>query len=177
VRVSVCEGEAPTITFPKLRLEGFVVTLPAATPVPESAIVSRLPDPLLVIVRVPLAAPADCGLNITVKDALCPAESVIGKLKPDALNAALLAVTWLMVTSDVPILVRVSERVWLVPLCTFPKLTLAGEAVRSSDCEFWDCEPDFPELNPWHPIMNAEAAKAIEKTRKLRAGKWLMFEF
>ena len=116
VRVSVCEGEPPTTTFPKLRLVGFVVTLPAATPVPESAMTSELPDPLFVSVRLPLAAPEACGLNTTVKVALCPAESVSGRVNPAALKAALLAVARVIVRSEVPVLVRVSERVWLVPI-------------------------------------------------------------
>jgi hypothetical protein len=150
--------------------------VPVVTPVPARAIVSGFSAPLFVNVRLPLADPVDCGLNATLKVAVCPAESVRGRFNLLTLKVALLAVTCVIVRSAPLVLVRVSESVWLLPVCTLPKLRLAGAAVRPDVCEFC-CGELFAELNPWHPIMDAKAAKAIAKTKNLRAGKWLMFEF
>ena len=82
VRVSDKVVLLPTCTLPKLRLDGFAVTAPAVTPVPDSETLSVGLDPLLMIARFPLAAPADCGANVTLNVALCPAGRVSGMLNP-----------------------------------------------------------------------------------------------
>jgi hypothetical protein len=67
----------------------------------------------------------------------------------------------------------------VVPTWTLPKAMLAGAAVKSPACGlcglFWD--PEFDELNPWHPIKAARAVKASRRNGDLRAGKWLIIEF
>jgi hypothetical protein len=60
----------PTCTLPKLRLVGFDPNVPAATPVPESGIVKVGFDAFDVTVTLPLTAPADGGVNETLKLAL-----------------------------------------------------------------------------------------------------------
>jgi hypothetical protein len=77
----------PTVTLPKARLVGFDPSTPGVTPVPDSGIVSVGLDAFEVMLTLPLTLAADCGANVTLKLALCPAVSVIGavipvKLKP-----------------------------------------------------------------------------------------------
>ena len=76
----------PTITLPKLRLLGLDPNAPGATPVPASGIVTVGLDAFEVIVIAPLALPADVGVNVALKVALCPAASVTGAAVPLRLN-------------------------------------------------------------------------------------------
>jgi hypothetical protein len=79
-----------------------------------------------VTVTFPLAVPAVCGVNPTVKVALWPAVSVMGALIPLRLNPLPLTVTWLMLTLLPPVLVIVSEAVCWLPTLTLPKAWLDG---------------------------------------------------
>jgi len=80
-----------TGTLPKLRLLGLEPSAPAAMPVPEIGIVSVGFEAFDVIVTLPLAAPAEVGLNATLKVALWPAISVTGVAIPLRLNPVPLA--------------------------------------------------------------------------------------
>lgn len=57
----------PNVTLPKFTLVGFAVSAPAATPVPESGILSGELDALETMFNVPLAAPALVGAKVVVK--------------------------------------------------------------------------------------------------------------
>jgi hypothetical protein len=46
-----------------------------------------------VIATLPLKLPADCGANVTVKEALCPGVNVTGVVIPETLNPVPLAAT------------------------------------------------------------------------------------
>jgi hypothetical protein len=81
----------PTCTLPNARLAGFGLSVPSATPVPETGIVKFGFDPFDVIDTDPLTAPAAVGANFTVNEVLCPAFSVIGSVNPAMLNPAPLA--------------------------------------------------------------------------------------
>lgn len=60
------------MTLPKVRLDGLADNVPAAAvPVPDSGIDSGEFDASDVIVRLPLALPADFGANVTVAVVLC----------------------------------------------------------------------------------------------------------
>ena len=73
----------PTVTFPKLRLDGFAPRRRVdAVPVPLKGITSGEPGALLVIEILPLALPADVGENVAVKEVFCPAFSVSGVDNP-----------------------------------------------------------------------------------------------
>jgi len=72
-------------------------------------------DALDVTARLPVALPPDVGENLTLKLTLWPALKVIGKLKPLAVNAALVVVAAEIVTLVPPELVRVSASVWELP--------------------------------------------------------------
>ncbi len=69
----------PTNTLPIPRFAGVTVNCEVAVvPVPETEIVNDGLEPFEVIVTLPLAAPAVCGVKITLKARLCPAASVSG---------------------------------------------------------------------------------------------------
>jgi len=80
----------PTVTVPKLRLEGDTPSCagpgpapdPELDPVPVSAILVGDSGALLLTEILPVEAPAACGAKVTVKETLCPAETVTGKLIP-----------------------------------------------------------------------------------------------
>jgi hypothetical protein len=72
----------PTVTLPKLRLVGFDPSAPGAIPVPDNGMVRVGLDAFEVTVTLPLTLPADAGVNVTVKPALCPAVSVTGVVIP-----------------------------------------------------------------------------------------------
>ena len=60
----------PMVTLPKLRLVGFAPSVPGVTPLPDSGMLKVGFEALDAIVRLPLALPADDGLNDTLKVAL-----------------------------------------------------------------------------------------------------------
>jgi hypothetical protein len=106
-----------------------VTPFTAGCPVPLSAIVAAL-EALLLIVTVPLAAPATVGSNPTVSVAVCPGFNVNGVLIPDAENPAPLTATPLIVSTVVPDDVTVTVCVMAmfspcVPNATFVELRLS----------------------------------------------------
>jgi hypothetical protein len=125
VRVSDAAWLLPVWTLPKLTLDGLAVSDPAATEVPASAVFTVALEALLEIAIFPDALPADCGENTTVKLVLCPAGIVNGKLKPVMLNPGPVGVTWLTVTLEPPVLVRVSGKPCDLPMGVLLKLMLA----------------------------------------------------
>lgn len=84
---------APSNTLPIARFAGVALNCAAAVvAVPVRAIAKLGFAPLDVMAILPLALPADLGVNVTVKFALCPAASVTGvdsplKAKPMPLAA------------------------------------------------------------------------------------------
>ena len=68
-----------------------------------------------VMLTLPLAAPLAVGANNTVNDVLCPAFKVTGTVRPLRLNPLPLAEAAEMVSALPPVLVRVSERLLLLP--------------------------------------------------------------
>jgi len=93
VKVSDSDWLLPTVILPKLRLLGFDPNAPGATPVPDRGMLSVGFDPFDVIVTAPLALPADAGVNVTLKVALCPDVSVTGAVIPLRLNPVPLIAT------------------------------------------------------------------------------------
>jgi hypothetical protein len=80
---------------------------------------------LLVKVNVPLADPAACGLNVTVKVALFPAGIFAGSVIPLNAKCELLLLAELMVTSA-PLAVSVPCAVPSAPTATLPKFKVVG---------------------------------------------------
>lgn len=128
VTVSDSELLLPTVTLPKLRLAGFAPRVPGATPVPDKPIASVGFEAFEVSVTAPLALPAAVGVNTTLKLVLCPAARVIGTVTPVRVNPLPLTPTCEIVTLVPPVLVIVSDRDWLLPTVTLPKLKLVGLA-------------------------------------------------
>ena len=73
-----------------------------------------------------MADPPDCGLKVTLKDALCPAARVTGKLSPPMVKPSPETLAWDTVTSEPPELVSAAARVCPWPTCTLPKFRLEG---------------------------------------------------
>ena len=91
------------------------VSVPDATPVPDSGMLKVEFEPFDVMLTLPLAAPLAVGLKRTVNDVLWPAVNVRGKASPLRLNAAPLAAAAEIVRLDPPELVSVSDRLVLPP--------------------------------------------------------------
>jgi len=88
VRLPLSGALDPSTTLPKLRLVGDTAKVPAAVPVPESAMPSGDLGALEVKAALPLELPVDCGAKATEKVALCPVPSVSGKVKPPRVKLA-----------------------------------------------------------------------------------------
>src|ERR1700722_11364339 len=131
IRLPPREELDPTVTLPKLRLVGDTANWPVAVPVPERAIVSGELDAFDPPDRFPLAVPALVGAKVAVKVTLPLGVSVSGKVNPLIENAAPVRLACEMVTADPPVFVSVSDKVELVPTCTFPNPRLVGFAVSA----------------------------------------------
>ena len=111
--------------------------------------------------KLPLALPAAVGLNTIWKLAFCWGAKVRGKVNPVVLKPGPVTVTCVIVTLELLVLVKTSVWLCAVPVCTLPKLTLAGaaESVPAAvTVRVW--VEDFPTLMPWQPSMVARASKA-----------------
>jgi hypothetical protein len=116
VRLPVKAELDPTATLPKLRLLGETTKVPAAVPVPESAILSVEFDAFETTDNVPLVAPALVGVNVAVNVTLWPAARLTGKLfNPLIEKAAPVTFAAEMATVDPPVLVTVSDKLVLLP--------------------------------------------------------------
>lgn len=102
--------------------------MPAATPVAESAIFTGLVPLSFVRAKLPFTAPADVGLNTTLKVTLCPAASAKGTFKPVVLKPVPVTPACVMLMVDPLVFVSKSDWLWLVPTCTFPKVMATGAA-------------------------------------------------
>ena len=91
------------------------VSVPGATPVPDSGMLKVEFEPLEVMLTLPLAAPLTLGENSTVNDVLWPAVNVRGKASPLRLNPVPLAAAAEIVRLDPPELFRVSVSDFEVP--------------------------------------------------------------
>jgi hypothetical protein len=100
-------------------------------PVPDSEIVNLESDALEITATLPLAVPAEVGRKTAPKVKLCPGIRVSGRLSPLRLKPAPVTGAWVTFTLVPPVLVSVSDKVWLLPTCTLPKLS--GEVVADSD--------------------------------------------
>ena len=120
----------------------------------------------------PLELPEDCGSKMTLKDVLCPGVRVRGVVNPLMLKPAPVTVTCVMVKLVPPVLLSVSDWVWLVALGTLPKLTLAGTALRAPGRGV----PVLREfgllvLSPWHPSIVARASATASVFQRAARGR------
>jgi hypothetical protein len=138
----------PGCALPKLKLAGDTANCACASQVPDNGIVeldSEVPwcrtralalgldavnDALLLTDSEALMGPVEVGANVTLKTAFCDGDKTKGREGPVTWNAGLLTAACVTVMFVDPELVKVSVLVWVLPLKTLPKLTLAGEALN-----------------------------------------------
>ena len=120
----------PTCTLLKFTLVGLTDNAAGVAPEPVRPTLRLGLDALLLIVRLPVEAPAAVGLNVTLSDADCPAASVNGRLGCATANPAPVRLTWLIVPLEPPELVIRTVLVELVEVVTEPKSTLNGDALN-----------------------------------------------
>jgi hypothetical protein len=102
VRVPCSVLLLPTLTLPKLRLRGLVLSR-YDKPTPESAMVVGELVALLTTVTVPVAFPPTVGVKLMLKEAPLPASKVKGNGIELELKPAPFTVTCEMVTVPVPL--------------------------------------------------------------------------
>jgi hypothetical protein len=88
-------------------------------------------DAVELTVTLPVAVPADCGVNEMLNVVLCPAVNVTGVVTPFKANPLPLIPIVDTVTLEPPEFVTVSDSVCLLPMVTVPKsmLTTPTESV------------------------------------------------
>jgi len=121
VSVTLCDCVLPTVTLPKASLPGFAASCPSVMPVPDKEMSVIALDASLPIAAVALKVPAALGVNARVRDALCPAAMVTGRL--GAVNEKYFVDTdaVLMLTDVFPVLLTESANTLLLPAATLPK--------------------------------------------------------
>jgi hypothetical protein len=125
--VSVCVLVTPTVTFPKLTLEG-VTEICACIPVPVREIVAGEFVALLTTVTLPARLPVEVGANVTLKEVDWPAARLSGSVIPLVLNPVPAALICEMEALEFPVLEIVTLCVALEPVPRFPKFSDAGDA-------------------------------------------------
>ena len=139
----------------------------AAVPVPVRDSVVVVGCALLANVSVAEAAPAACGLKVTLNDVLCPACKVNGKENPLTLNVELLLLTDVTVTLAL-LAVNLPDAVPLVPTIVSPMARVLGETAS------WPAEPEDPDefddvellLTPWQALINMKRLSRITAPKK-----------
>ena len=127
VRLPVDDPLVPATTLPIAMGKGDTDSDPVvAVPAPVRGMVKVGLEPVEVTVTVPLALAADNGAKVTLKVALCPAESVAGVEIPVTPKPVPLTPTCDMVSVDPPVFVTVSDNTCLLPTVTVPKFRLVG---------------------------------------------------
>lgn len=131
VNVTPSVAFEPTVTSPKLRLVGLTVSCGVVVPVPlrPTATVAFV-DELLLMLSVPVDAPAVVGANCTLSVNVCLGLRVAGKVAPETVNPVPPIVAELTVTGDVPLEVIVTPSVAFEPTATLPKLKEVGLIVH-----------------------------------------------
>jgi hypothetical protein len=119
------------VTFPKLIVPGVTLNCPCADPLvdPLNEIVRFAFEAFDAIVTLPVEVPEDCGVKLTVRDALSPGANVSGVLNPEILKPVPVTEAWEMVALDPPVFCTLTLWFCLLPTCPPVKVTLAGVAV------------------------------------------------
>lgn len=115
VRVAVSVLLVPRVTLPKSKAVALEVNWPPEMPLPDRVIIKAGFEAFEAIAIPPLVLPTTFGVKRTLKVTLCPLFRLKGRLKPLKLNPSPVTVACEIVTVDLPELVNVSYRVWLLP--------------------------------------------------------------
>jgi len=110
VNVSESVALEPTVTSPKLRLDGLVVSPTVPVPVPlRLAFAVNFVAALLFTVSVPVADPVVVGANFTFNVSVAFGFNVTGNVAPDTVYPVPLTLAELTVIGDVPLDVIVTD--------------------------------------------------------------------
>lgn len=156
VSVTLCAWVEPNVTLPKSWLLGFNVIWPAATPVPASERFEVVFDASLLTETVPVNGPAALGVNLTLKETLCPAAMTTGRLGAVREKYLVDSATLLIVTGCASEFAAVTVSVLLLPKVTLPKLRLDAPNERLPVC-CW-LEEELAALKPWQPTSRLRQA-------------------
>lgn len=166
VSVTLCDALLPTVTFPKDRLVGLTLSLRfRPRPLRETNVgefvaalaTDTLPDTVF----------SSAGENWAEKVPVCPGARLRGKATPLMLKPVPLTLAWVTTRFELPVLVRLTVCVLLLPTITSPKATLPGLAL-SGGGDAWGaalCPPA-----PAHALVHnvIATAKAKPKPRPFR---------
>jgi hypothetical protein len=122
--VTVCELPLPTVTLPKLTLDGVTVSC-GCVPVALRAIAVGEPGAFVVSEMLPEAPPEEVGANTALNATLLPAEIVCAE-NPVILNPVPAAPSCEIVRLALPVFFSVIVCEPVLPTATLPKLTLDG---------------------------------------------------
>lgn len=129
--VSVWELVTPTVTLPKLTLEG-MTEICDCTPVPLRVIVEGEFVALLTTVTLPERLPVEAGVNVTPKDLDCPTARVRGSVIPLVLKPVPVALICETETLELPVFEIVTFCVALEPVARLPKFSDVGDTESCS---------------------------------------------
>jgi hypothetical protein len=110
-------------------------------------------------VAVPVTAPVLDGEKVTVKTAAPPAARICPAATPLTLKPAPEILTFSIEIGKGPVLVTVTERALLLPVATFPKLTVEGAT--------FTFESPAPPVAPTHPDASTAARRAASNQEGL----------
>lgn len=137
------------MTFPKFRLEGESASWPGAVEDPDKAKFTVEFEAFDRTEILPWALPADCGVNDAEKVTLSPGVSVVGRGRPLMPNPEPVAEAPVIETGPAPELVRVAGKLWVLPVCTFPKLIAEGAGAS------WPATTEEPETGIISEVFEA----------------------
>jgi len=119
----VCVFVLPTGTLPKLALAGTRESCGCScTAAPDSAIIAGEFVALLTTETLPVTLPTAVGAKAIFNEAFCPAAKVRGSVSPLAVKPAPETLSCEMLTLELPVLLKVTVWLPLLPTFTFPKL-------------------------------------------------------
>jgi hypothetical protein len=130
VRVALRVLLVRMVALPKFKAVRLEVKRPAGIPLPARAMVKVGFEAFETTAIAPLALPTTFGVKRILKVTLCPLFRLKGKFKPLKRNPAPVTVAFEIAIVELPEFVNTSCRVWLLPTCILPKLTLDGLAAR-----------------------------------------------
>src|SRR5260370_18963043 len=123
--VSVCVLVTPTVTFPKVMLEG-MAEICGCTPVPLREMMEGELVAVLTTVTLPERLPAEVGAKVTLREPDCPAARLRGRVSPLVLYPAPLALICEMETLELPVFEIVTLLAAVEPVARLPKLRDVG---------------------------------------------------
>ena len=127
--VEVVPGASVCPTLARLDITQAGYAALCCTPLPERVTVAGEFVALLLAVTLPVMLPVAEGAKLTLKVAFCPGVRTVPVETPLTLKPAPDTLTPEIATLELPEFVRVTGRVLLVPVFTFPKFKFVGLAL------------------------------------------------